>query len=336
VDEIKPQAEKKAEAPTPPPGSALTVIFDGKGGVTRAASGKGTPSAAAKGFVLVAGKPGDSGFEEWLTEEIGRFNADLLTARSMRSRCTVLEDKAFAILQFVRSDAKVDNIGRQFASFWIEKGRVIVASELDIPEFFGFDQWKQAHHAPVSPADFMARLCLKATDRIEPLIEQLGDRLDDIEEKLFEERREDSRAELARLRRALIGFRKLLWPQRDVLDTLEIEDLSFFSTRDRARLREAASRSARLGDELQMFSERAALVHEQIMDSRAEEMNRAMLVLAAVTEVFMPLTVISGMLGMNLAGIPFADSPYSFGVVAVGLVVLGAGILWWMRRRDWL
>ncbi|WP_410175186.1 CorA family divalent cation transporter, partial [Nodularia spumigena] len=55
---------------------------------------------------------------------------------------------------------------------------------------------------------------------------------------------------------------------------------------------------ARLGDELQALSERAVLVHEQILDTRAEQMNQTMLVLAAVTVVFMPLTVISGMLGM--------------------------------------
>jgi zinc transporter len=336
VDEIKPEAGRKAGVAAPPPASVLRVVFDGKGGVTPVASGNKVPRVPARGFILVAGKPHAADFKAWLREEIGTFNADLLTARSMRSRCTVLEDKAFAILQFVRSDAKVDTIGRQFASFWIEKGRVIVASELDIPEFFGFAQWEQTHHAPASPADFMARLCLKATDRIEPLIEQLGDRLDDVEEKLFEQKREDSREALTRLRRSLIGFRKLLWPQRDVLDTLEIEDLSFFSMRDRAQLREAASRSARLGDELQMLSERAVLVHEQIIDSRAEEMNRAMLVLAAVTVVFMPLTVISGILGMNLAGIPYATSPYSFWVVAVSLVVLGAGTVWWMRRSKWL
>jgi zinc transporter len=138
------------------------------------------------------------------------------------------------------------------------------------------------------------------------------------------------------LRRNLINFRRLIWPQRDVLNTLEIEDLSFFTPRDRVRLREAAGRTARLGDELQALSERAVLVHETILDTRAEQMNRIILILAAVTVVLMPLTVISGIFGMNLAGIPFADHPYAFWVVTLVLAVLGLGLAIWMRKRRWL
>jgi len=338
MDEPKGEAQRAMRvAATPLPGKALAFVFDGKGGVARVPAQTETIRVPAKGFVLVAGKVQAPDFKVWLRGELGEFNADLITGRSTRSRCTILDDKAFATFRVVRPNAETDDIGRQFVSFWIEKGRVIIASQLDIPEFFGFSQWEQTHHAPVSPADFVARLCLKANDRIEPLIEHLGEDLDSVEDKLLDGRRDDeTRAELGRLRRSLIGFRKLLWPQRDVLNTLEIEDLSFFTQRDRSRLREAASRSARLGDELQVLSERAVLVHEQIMDSRAEEMNRAMLILAAVTVVFLPLTVISGILGMNLAGIPFADNPHAFWIVATLLVVIGVAIVWWMRARKWL
>jgi zinc transporter len=65
-------------------------------------------------------------------------------------------------------------------------------------------------------------------------------------------------------------------------------------------------------------------------------MNKTMLLLAAVTVVLMPLTVISGMLGMNVTGIPFADSPHAFWVVTLALVVIGILIFALMRRRKWL
>ena len=150
------------------------------------------------------------------------------------------------------------------------------------------------------------------------------------------DRKTDVRAKLAHLRRNLISFRRLIWPQRDVLNTLEIEDLSFFSPRDRVRLREASSRSARLGDELQALSERAVLVHEQILDTRAEQMNKTMLLLTAVTVILMPLTVISGVLGMNVSGIPYADSPYAFWFVAGALTLIGIALFFLMRRVKWL
>ena len=236
----------------------------------------------------------------------------------------------------IRPGAEPEDVGRQLLSLWLEKGRVIIASELNIVDFLGISQWQQTHHAPLSPADLVARLGLRAADRMEPLIERMGDNLDDIEETLMLARSADTASRLARLRRTLINLRRLIWPQRDVLNTLEIEELTFLTNRDRVRLREAAARTARLGDELQALSERAVLVHEQILDTRAEQMNQTMLVLAAATVVLMPLTVISGILGMNVAGIPFADNPHAFWIVSGLLAFLGAGIFLWMRKQKWL
>ena len=107
------------------------------------------------------------------------------------------------------------------------------------------------------------------------------------------------------------------------------------SMQTRARLREATARTTHLGDELQALAERAALVHEQILDARGEQMNRTMLVLASVTVIAMPMTVVSGLLGMNVAGIPFAQSPEAFWIVVLALGVLGGGMVWFMRRRHW-
>lgn len=316
----------------------LTVaVFDGRGGVRELAdSEEANYSVPARGYALVAGNMRAPEFKVWLKNEVGDFTADILTVPSTRTRCTVLDDRAMVVLRVARPGAEPEDVGRQLLSMLVEKGRVIVASELNIVELLGISQWQKTHHAPLSPADLVARLALRAADRMEPLFERMGDNLDDVEETLMLGKRKDVGAKLARLRRTLIQLRRLVWPQRDVLNTLEIEELSFLTARDRVRLREAASRTARLGDELQALSERAVLVHEQILDTRAEQMNQTMLVLAAVTVVFMPLTVISGMLGMNLAGIPFADNPSAFWVVAGALAALGLGLVLWMRGKRWL
>lgn len=315
----------------------MTIVqFDGRGGVRKLEEAEEADFATpAKGFALISGNSRAPEFKVWLKRQLGDFNADLITVPSTRSRCTVFEDKALVVLRVARPGADPEDVGRQLLSLWIEKGRVIIASELNIVELLGIAAWQQTHHAPVSPADLVARLALRAADRIEPLIERMGDSLDGIEESLIANNH-GSRNKLAQLRRTLINMRRLIWPQRDALTTLEIEDLSFFTARDRVRLREAAARTARLGDEMQTLSERAVLVHEQVLDTRAEQMNRTMLLLAAATVVLMPLTVISGVLGMNVAGIPFHDSPYAFWVVSGFLGVLGVAIYLFMRKQKWM
>lgn len=317
-------------------GVGAVLVFDGKGGVVRHEPTAEEPKVPVRGFKLVCGNSKAPEFKVWLKQELGAFNADLLTVPSTRSRCTVIEDRAMVVMRVARPGAEPEDMGRQLLTLWIEKGRVIIASELNILDFLGLTKWESSHHAPVSPADMVARLGLRAADRLEPLVEMLGDRLDNIEEALIVQNNHKANSKLADLRRNLISFRRIVWPQRDVLNTLEIEDLSFFSTRDRLRLREASARSARIGDELQALSERAVLVHEQIIDARAEQMNQTMLVLAAVTVVFMPLTLLTGALGMNVAGIPFSDNPHAFWSVCVGLLLLSLGIVWWMRGRRWL
>jgi zinc transporter len=320
----------------PPVRDWMTIVeFDGRGGVRKLAEAEEAGFVPpTKGFSLISGNSRAPEFRVWLKKELGDFFADLVSVPSTRSRCTVVDDKALVVLRVARPSAEPEDVGRQLLSLWLEKGRVIIASELNIIEFLGITQWQQTHHAPQSPADLVARLALRAADRIEPLIERLGDGLDVIEEQLMMSRSYD-RGKLAHLRRTLINMRRLIWPQRDVLTTLEIEDLSFLTNRDRVRLREAAARTARLGDEMQTLSERAVLVHEQLLDTRAEQMNQTMLVLAAATVVLMPLTVISGILGMNVP-IPFQTEPLAFWVVCGGLVLMGIAIYLFMKKRKWM
>ncbi len=321
----------------PPVRDWMTIVrFDGRGGVHKVEEAEeATFVTPAKGFALISGNSRAPEFRVWLKKELGEFYADLVSVPSTRSRCTVIDDKALVVLRVARPGAEPEDVGRQLLSLWLEKGRVIIASELNIVDFLGISQWQQTHHAPHSPADLVARLALRAADRLEPLIERLGNSLDVIEEQLMMNRNHDSRSRLAHLRRTIINMRRLVWPQRDVLTTLEIEDLSFLTNRDRVRLREAAARTARLGDELQTLSERAVLVHEQLLDTRAEQMNQTMLLLAAATVVLMPLTVISGILGMNLP-IPFADQPWAFWAVCGGLAAMGVAIYLFMKKQKWV
>ena len=72
------------------------------------------------------------------------------------------------------------------------------------------------------------------------------------------------------------------------------------------------------------------------MDSRAEAMNRQMLLLSIVTAVFLPLGLITGLLGINVGGIPGTASPYAFWIVCTILLALGALLLALFRRLGWL
>lgn len=327
-------AQTPQPQPAPPPEAGATVLdLDGKGGILpEGALSAPDPATPPKAFRMVAGSVRSEAFTAWLRDQLPPLEFDTLTSPSSGPRCHALEDRAIVAMRVVSSGG--DDVSRSLVTMVLQRGLVIVVSDLHVAEMLGLSRSDKSRFAPVSPADLVARLGLRALERLEPHIEKLGDRLDDLEQGIASKIEGGESGQLARFRRNLIRFRRLIWPLRDVIDTLEIEDLSFFSRRDRVRLREAGFRAARLGEELQVLSERAGLIHEQLLDARSDQMNRTILVLTAFTTLFMPLTLITGILGMNVP-IPFQNHPLAFAGVMVFLVVLAIIQIAWFRLRRW-
>jgi zinc transporter len=189
---------------------------------------------------------------------------------------------------------------------------------------------------PTSPGDLVARIALRLADRAEPVVARLNERIDDMEEAAESKPVQGLRAELADIRRVSIVLRRYMFPQRDALSTLEIEDLTWINGHDRSRLREATERMTRLGEELDAIRDRAQVVHDMLMDMRAEVMNRQMLLLSVVAAIFLPLGLITGLLGINVGGIPGTDYPWAFWMVCVMLLAIGSLQLWLFRKLGLL
>ena len=88
----------------------------------------------------------------------------------------------------------------------------------------------------------------------------------------------------------------------------------------------------RLGEDLDAIRDRSQVIHDQLMDQRAESMNQIMLLLSVVAAIFLPLGLLTGLLGINVGGIPGADNPWSFTIVSLALVALVLGQLYLFRR----
>ncbi|MEZ5872970.1 MAG: zinc transporter ZntB [Nitratireductor sp.] len=181
-------------------------------------------------------------------------------------------------------------------------------------------------HCPATPGELIARLSLRIADNMEPVIGELGERIDALELVSVNGSTVPHRRELAELRRSSIALRRFMSPQRDAITTLEIEDLTWLRERDRSRLREASDRIMRMNEELEMVRERASVVHDEIMDARAERMNRQMVILSVVAAIFLPLSLLAGMLGMNVGGIPGLHDPHAFLVISAAMLAIAVAL----------
>ena len=306
-------------------------------------------SASESGFVDAAAQFGTAKFvwlhldgrredaQMWLKTQtdIPEIARSALLASETRPRSDTIGHGALVNLRALGATPDDDPDPLVSMRFWAETGRAIslsyrspLALEPVIAQFLGGEIR--------DGGDLVSEVAVHITGQLDPHIAAMGDTLDDIEVGLESERLPALRRKVNHVRSRAISYRRFVAPQRTALERLASEPCAWLDEDDRLHLRDAADRFARMAEELESIRERAAIVHDELTDLRAEELDKRGLVIAIVAFVFLPLTFLTGLLGMNVEGIPYAKEPWAFwGVVGVCLLV-GMGVIGYFVWRRWL
>lgn len=172
------------------------------------------------------------------------------------------------------------------------------------------------------------------TERIERVINDLEERAEDLEEQVISNDHTISRETIADLRREVITLRRYLAPQRAALHSLETCDSEIVSYVDRINLREEADRIVRYLEDLDAAKETATVTFEELNNQISEHMNKRMYIMSQVAVIFLPITFITGLLGINVGGIPGAKSKWAFLIVTALSIGIGLLLLWIFRKKK--
>jgi len=282
----------------------------------------------------------DAGTDEELHllrgNDIPDVAANALVATETRPRCDRIDEGAIVNLRGPAAE-ETDNSDRLVSiRMWIRRGKVNSVTRRPLAATDVVKAQMEAGRI-LDPGDLVAAFARAISRQLDPEVAKLGDTLDDHESEL-----DDSRAlyrlrsSIARIRSDSIAYRRFVAPNRDALLTLADLDFIWLAEEDRLHIREAADRFARMTEELEAVRERAALLHEQLTDLRGEQMETRALLISIVAFIFLPLTFITGLLGMNVEGIPYAQSAWAFWGVVAFCFVTGALVLAWFMWRHWL
>ncbi|MEZ5919914.1 MAG: zinc transporter ZntB [Parvularculaceae bacterium] len=187
-----------------------------------------------------------------------------------------------------------------------------------------------------SAAALVVHIAVQLTERMEPYVGELEDEIDDFEELILDGEGHGLRHKIAETRQSAVQFRRFIAPQRDALSRLSGDESGFFNAHARSELREIADRVTRMIEEIDTGRERAMVLQDQLSDQRAEEMNRNMMILSVVAAIFLPLGFLTGLLGINVGGMPGADNPHAFWIVVGLCASVGGALLLYFRSKDWL
>ena len=276
--------------------------------------------------------------QRWLAEEsgLGALVVEALLAEETRPRCQPIGEGLLLILRGVNLNPGADPDDMVSLRLWIEAERIV---SVRLRRLMAVDDLRRAlaeGHGPAGVADFVPALAGRLTERMGPVLQDIDDEIDAMEEEVLAASSFELRTRLHRTRHKAITLRRYVAPQREALGRLLTEPPGFLAGLDRGRLREIADRVMRYVEDLDAARERAAVVQDELANRLAEQMNRTMYMLAIVATIFLPLGFVTGLLGINVAGMPGADTPWAFAAVVGLLALLAAFEIWLFRRLRWL
>lgn len=261
--------------------------------------------------------------------------ASALLAQETRPRCLVMGEGALINLRGLGAEQADGGDPLVSIRLWADHARVVSVGyrELAILDAVVADMMAGRLR---DPGDLITDMAQHITAELDPDVADLGDNLDEIESDLSDHAPIHARRRVSRIRATAISYRRFIAPQRQALDLLAMADVPWIHPDDRLHLQEAADRCARMAEELEAVRERSALAHEELTDLRAERINRQALIISVVALVFLPLTFLTGLLGMNVDGIPFAHERWAFWGVVAACIAMAMGIGGWFMATQWL
>ncbi|MGB2709389.1 MAG: zinc transporter ZntB [Pseudoalteromonas nigrifaciens] len=189
---------------------------------------------------------------------------------------------------------------------------------------------------PRSISELVCTITQKLTSRMESVIDALDETLDEFEEEIDEPSKKFDNQGLSQLRRQTIALKRYLKPQKEALISMVNHHYSWLFDEDKAKLNETTNLLTRYLEELDSSIDRAQIIQQTVTNQVSEQLNQRMYVMSVVAALFLPLGFLTGLLGVNVGGIPGTESPYAFTLFVVFLVVLTGSIGVYFKNKKWL
>lgn len=309
--------------------------FDGAGG------GKviSRPDAAAPGALtwVDIGKD-DEAAKKWVRGDIGidKHVIASLCAGETRPRSSNIGDGIIVVLRGVNMNPGADADDMVAVRIWISPTMIITSHRRRVLSIIDIREALASGTGPKTAGEFLIMLIDRLSTRIGTVVAKIEDALEEVEENLAVEKLQDLRGKLAEYRRQVASLRRFLGPQRDALDRICRQPAPLISDAEYLRLREQADHFTRYHEDLELAREQAMVTQEELMNRVVEEQNSRMYLLSVIASIFLPLTFVTGLLGMNVGGLPGLDDKSAFAISVITMGVLGVLLVAFFKWRKWI
>jgi magnesium transporter len=188
-----------------------------------------------------------------------------------------------------------------------------------------------------SGPSYLAYALLDAViDGYYPLLETFGEKLEELEDEVVANPRPSILQEIHQAKRDLLVIRRAIWPQREAVNALIRDENPLISDTVRVYLRDCYDHCVQIMDGVETYRELAGGLMDVYLSSIGNRQNEVMKVLTIMASIFIPLTFMAGIYGMNFENMPELHSAWGYPFLLAAMVVVAVGMIIYFRRRGWL
>ncbi|HEY2801499.1 MAG TPA: magnesium/cobalt transporter CorA [Chthoniobacterales bacterium] len=258
---------------------------------------------------------------------------------SQRPKVEQYDDYLFLVSKMLYLD-KQQEIGAEQVSMFLGKSFLITLQEEG--EFDVFEPVRARIRSGKgrireAQSDYLAYALLDSViDHYYPVLEYIGAEIDTIEDELIDNPLVRPIGSLHEHKRTLAQIRRMVWPLRDVTNLLLHEEPGLIRPETKVFLRDCYDHSVQLMDVVESYRDVLSGLTEVHISSIGLRTNEIMRVLTVISSVFIPLTFIAGVYGMNFAHMPELAQPYGYGACLLVMLLIGIGQILYFKKRHWL
>lgn len=258
---------------------------------------------------------------------------DSLTEEEQRPKIEIYDNHYFIVVNSIRFDD--EEIFLRALSMFLGRHFIITVTKQKINELRAIKPilWEQEVN---EPDRFLYLLIDLVVDNYFLVGDRIEDKIEKLEEDILVHTKRSHLSEIIGLRSEILWLKKMLGPQKEVINILNKKDLRLIDDQLQKYFSDIYENAVKISENFDTFRELMGNLREAYQSSIANRANEIMRVFTAITTIFIPLTLITGIYGMNFDNMPELHGRYAYFIVIGIMVTLGFGMFYIFRKKDWI
>lgn len=303
----------------------FSYSFDHAGKATQLSSDQVAGELKNDGLCWVHLDVNNSQTKKWLEQKVSYLDhliIDALTAEETRPRVMEFDSGLLVILRGVNLSKSSEPEDMISIRIWIDDQRIITIQRRELRTLFDLKDQIDNGKVVKNSAEFLYNLIYQMLFNTAPFLYALGDKVDDLEEKIMSTHNVAFREEVLQIRTSLTTFKRYLSPQKEVIAKLKSCEQAFINDWARRHFQENLDQITMMIEEVDETRDRAQILHDEIFHGMSEKLNKSMYILSLVSSIFIPLTFFTSIFSVNIAGLPGLENPQAFFWMSIAMILI--------------